>query len=133
MKGPTGPAGTLMAWTVGLVLACAVTEMCTGCVSNSKFTTADWVLQGVFAGEAVVDGLETGPIVKHCLEENPIVGPCGQRVPFWIFGVVAVAAEVVTARVLPPRYRDFWEMFWVGAEGANDYSNWMGGYGPKFP
>jgi len=98
--------------------------LCTGCVGWSRHDTAREL---AFTGEMALDTAQSITIGEQCMEENPIVGMCGQRLAFYMPGMVIV--HVVTSALLPPDKRRAWQWLTLGVEGSTVMANEMGGWG----
>ena len=84
-----------------------------------KWTKTDTALEMTYIGLTLIDWGQTRCIVKENYEEtNIILGkhPSMEKVDTLI--PLGIAAHAVLAGALPPKYRRYWQVFWIGVEGS---------------
>lgn len=103
-----------------------VVALVSGCAAGRGWTSTNTALELGFAGELAIDAYQTQTyFLPTCAELNPIVGRCGERVPLAVYLPVSFALHVAIAWALPPRARDLFQAFSLGAEGLAITHNWQ--------
>lgn len=94
--------------------------MVSGC-ANGGWTRADTYRQAAMITVSGADWLQTRQIAKNpdkFYEMNPILGKHPSTGEVDLYFAASLAAHTAIAMALPPKYREFWQYFWIGAEAA---------------
>lgn len=93
-----------------------------------KWDKKDIILQSIFTIETLIDWKQTKTFIKNgSSETNPILGkyPSQKRIDFLIGSSILLHAGI--SHILPKKYRNYWQLFWIGVEGHAIHHNYSAG------
>jgi hypothetical protein len=89
-----------------------------------NWSKTDTAYEVVYVGLTIIDWGQTRNIVReHYEESNIILGkhPSMSEVDTYI--PLAIVAHAVIAAALPPKYRRYWQVLWIGVEAGATINN----------
>jgi hypothetical protein len=99
------------------------------------WTKTDTILEGIFIAETVIDWGQTRDIAlrpSQYAESNPILGKHPSLSKVDTYFPVAIIAHGVISMALPPKYRKYWQLIWIGIETGATINNASGGVRIEF-
>lgn len=98
------------------------------------WTEADTQRQLVYSAFHVIDWGQTRDIATRDdhIETNPILGkyPSVQTVDYYF--AAAIAGHTLVSYLLPPKYRKWWQVIWIGLEAKTVAHNYSAGVNIHF-
>ncbi len=102
-----------------VIACCIIATQISGC-ATIQWSKADTARQLAVTGLIGIDWVQTRNNANNnwegIRELNPILGskPNTTTVDLFMFG--AIAGHFAISLVLTPKYRKYWQMFWIGVE-----------------
>jgi hypothetical protein len=95
-----------------------------------QWSKTDTAFEAVYAGLTIVDWGQTRDIAKHpqqYSEMNPLLGkhPSLDKVDILI--PTGIVAHGIISMALPPKYRRYWQVIFIGIEGVAVLQNYNAG------
>lgn len=114
-------------------IICLLLALSGNSVAASEWTPDDTARQVALTALICVDWMQTQEIVKDSHEEmNPVLGkhPSMKRVNITIGS--AIVLSFIIAKMLPSKYRKWFQFIVIGAESAAIYNNYRRGISINF-
>ena len=93
--------------------------------NDNKWITEDTIYQAIFSGLLIIDWLQTKEAVSNGIKENNfILGPHPSQNSIDAFGASVIIGHLVVSKILPIKYRRYWQVFTIGIESKNVNHNY---------
>ena len=105
--------------------------ICLNAFAMDPWSPKDKAAEIVFDGLVVADWGQTlyirdkGPDIRGCKEENPILGMHPTRQSVNEYMLTAIAVHALVTKLLPERFRPYWQMVSIGVEAGQVERNYQ--------
>ena len=103
--------------------------------AGEGWTWKDTAYESVFACLTIIDWGQTRYSSLHpeqYTETNPILGDHPSVTKVDVYFPAAIVGHALISAALPPKYRRWWQFFWIGAEGYTISNNARAGVRIEF-
>ena len=98
-----------------------------------KWDKEDIILQSIFTIETLIDWKQTKTFIKKGgIESNPFLGenPSQGKIDLYIGSSILLHTGI--SHILPKKYRNYWQLIWIGIEGQAIHKNYQTGVRIQF-
>lgn len=97
-------------------------------LAADEWDKEDIALQTIFTIETIIDWKQTKQFIKDGFAEtNPFLGshPSQRKIDIIIGSSILLHAGI--SHILPKKYRNYWQLIWIGIEGQAIHHNYQAG------